>query len=683
MKKKIFISLFVILIIAGIFIGKTPETNLLKSILPNSSSTLIKLSEKYSGTVNVVLESENYFDLQILKDKFLSEAESYLIEENDYQKLLEDYKKRPKNFLSDKTRQLLINKNYDTVFNNSQEALFNPFGVFLLPVNEDPMFLFSDFINGLAEKQSGYKNELNGKYYEVISLMQNLSEKEISKLVELQKKFSNGKNSIYLTGAPIHSYFTSLKSSEEINIIAFISAFFVLCITFLYFRNAKVIIPIVLSITAGIAAGYSLTAIIFKNVHILTFVFSTSLIGICVDYSLHYFVEEDKEKLNKSLKISLVTTVAAFLILLFSNIPLLCQIAIFTPAGLVTVYIIVLLFYDDLHLDLSRRKNILLFNFKYKKALAVVLLIIIAAGLSRVRFSDDVKLMYKPDNSLAKAEKILSELSLSKEKKFLLVTGSNIQDILQRQEKLKDNITSVSLSDFIPSISRQSENIKLVNELYLHKLYDCRHVISTENIMQLLSYKQADYLVPDFEKYPFLNIFMLDNNTSVMFTDVDVNSTDTKVKKVEISKDISVELAKHRKTCLTLAAFVFVILAVYLYYNYKKKAFVMVLPSCFGVAAGFSVLGFSLQPVNLFHIFSMFLILGFTLDYSIFRVSNIKKSKDAVFISCLTSAFSFFLLSFTSFKLISSLGLILCTGITAAYIFSLLLINNGAEDEMV
>lgn len=135
------------------------------------------------------MESENYFDLQILKDKFLSEAESYLIEENDYQKLLEDYKKRPKNFLSDKTRQLLINKNYDTVFNNSQEALFNPFGVFLLPVNEDPMFLFSDFINGLAEKQSGYKNELNGKYYEVISLMQNLSEKEISKLVELQKSF--------------------------------------------------------------------------------------------------------------------------------------------------------------------------------------------------------------------------------------------------------------------------------------------------------------------------------------------------------------------------------------------------------------------------------------------------------------------------------------------------------------
>ena len=78
----------------------------------------------------------------------------------------------------------------------------------------------------------------------------------------------------------------------------------------------------------------------------------------------------------------------------------------------------------------------------------------------------------------------------------------------------------------------------------------------------------------------------------------------------------------------------------------------------------------------------MFLILGFTLDYSIFRVGKIKNSSDAVLISCLTTAFSFFLLTFTSFKLISSLGFVLSIGIFSAYLFSLLLIDGG-ENEVV
>ena len=87
--------------------------------------------------------------------------------------------------------------------------------------------------------------------------------------------------------------------------------------------------------------------------------------------------------------------------------------------------------------------------------------------------------------------------------------------------------------------------------------------------------------------------------------------------------------------------------------------------------------------MNLFHIFAMFLILGFTLDYSIFRISGIEKSNDAVLISCLTTSFSFFLLIFTSFKLISSLGFVLSIGLMTSYLFSLILIKNGDKNEVV
>ena len=128
---------------------------------------------------------------------------------------------------------------------------------------------------------------------------------------------------------------------------------FVIGLVFWYFGSLSPLIPIGLSIGLGIYAGYCMTALVFRNIHILTFVFSTTLIGVCVDYSLHYFVALKEGKTGtevikdifKSLTVSLITTVSAFLILLFADFTLLRQISIFTITGLVTVYGIVVLWY--------------------------------------------------------------------------------------------------------------------------------------------------------------------------------------------------------------------------------------------------------------------------------------------------------------------------------------------------
>lgn len=95
-------------------------------------------------------------------------------------------------------------------------------------------------------------------------------------------------------------------------------------------------------------------------------------------------------------------------------------------------------------------------------------------------------------------------------------------------------------------------------------------------------------------------------------------------------------------------------------------------PSILASAFSIGLLSITGQPVNLFHILAIFLIIGFGLDYSVFRAGGVKYSSDAVLLSCATSVFSFLLLAFTSFKLISSLGFILSAGLTVSYITSLL-----------
>lgn len=686
MGKKIFVFVVFVIVVLGLVFGKMPETNLLKAVLPQNASTLIKVADKYSSDVNVVFEGEDSFEAEILKDDFLCDFGTDKLPQNNFENLLSDYNSAKANFISEKSRKLLLNKRYDDVFKQSREFLYNPTSIIVSAPNDDPFMLFSDFVSNLMQKEVRYSTDFGGKGYAVLSLQNVKNKSDIKKLFDLQKKYSVEGKKVYLTGSPIHSFYTSECSANEINVIALISAIFVLSLTYFYFRNIKVVIPIIASVSVGIGVGYLMTAFVFRHVHVLTFVFSTTLIGICVDYSLHWFVEKDKEKLLKSLTDSLVTTVGAFAVLIFANIPLLSQIAVFTSVGLVSVYFIVKYFYFGVDFEVPLKSRFPRINIRYKNLILVAFALYILFGLSKIHFTDDITTLYKPPVDLAVGEKILNELSVDKTRGFFVVSGENLQKILEKEEQVKDlvNAKFIALSDFIPSAKRQAENQKLTKFLYDKKLSDCSDLLNSSQIQQLSARESSRIITLNFQKYPLLSKFLLDEKTSIMVVNKDVqeNLGIDGVSFLNVSKDISSYLEHHRKTCVRLVFGAFLLLFGYLYYRYKTESFKIILPSIFGILTSFATLGVTSQAVNLFHVFAMFLILGFTLDYSIFRVGKIKNSSDAVLISCLTTAFSFFLLSFTFFKLISSLGFVLSVGIFSSYLFSLMLIDGG-ENEVV
>ena len=154
------------------------------------------------------------------------------------------------------------------------------------------------------------------------------------------------------------------------------------------------------------------------------------------------------------------------------------------------------------------------------------------------------------------------------------------------------------------------------------------------------------------------------------------------VNAINFQRDISSQIKKCRQICLSLLIPIFAVLYLLLakIYDYKS-GFKIILPSIMSVAFVFGILGIFRCPVNLFHLLAVFLIIGFGLDYSVFRFNNAGKAGDAVLMSCLTSVFSFALLAFAGFKLISSLGTVLALGLISSYIFSIILIR--AEEQKI
>ncbi len=699
MKKINILRILFIIVLAGITIlalikPQHVETNLLRAFFSNGvkDELLVNLSGKYSANINVLLESVNPDALEKSKENFLNKIDKncFEIQSADFARTLEFYKKYKNNLLSYKDYKTMNSGNYEAITQQAVDNLYNPFGFSLLPEEEDPFLLFTDYITSLGS--GGIMNSVNGKFYEIINLKvekelalsPSVMNKEVKKLIDLQKSQSNELVNIYLTGAPIHSYYASARSMAETNIICIISALFVSGLILWYFRSLKILLPILASLALGMGMGYLTTSLLFSSIHVLTFVFSTTLIGICVDYSFHYLMECNIKKVFKSLTVSMLSTVCALLILMLSGIELLKQMAVFTSAGLITVYFIVILFYQFLPPQTSRHKFDLKFT-RVKKAILIFIALIIATGLFRIKFNDDIRTMYKPSKQMLAAEKLYKEVtSTNANTSFVIVQGKNLQDILKREEivgeKLhENNISYYALSKFLPSIKRQKANMTLRSKLYDEELAVFNEILTLQDLWKIKHFPNTYFSEEAFTKIPQLNEFLLDKNHSMIVLydaeNVQFLNDIENIHYINLPVEISNGIRQVRITCLKILLPIFILLYVLLGFIFSfKNAGKIILPSVIASLFAICFIGI-FQPVNLFHILAIFLITGFGLDYAIFRFNGSKNSNDAVLISCITTVFSFLMLAFTSFKLISSLGFVLALGLLSSYILSILLIS--------
>jgi predicted RND superfamily exporter protein len=214
----------------------------------------------------------------------------------------------------------------------------------------------------------------------------------------------------------------------------------------------------------------------------------------------------------------------------------------------------------------------------------------------------------------------------------------------------------------------QKENFKLVKKLYKNKLVEYNDILSNTQVNELLN-EDFNYQNIDL-KSSFKDLLLNDNSTLIIplssnlpiikFDDVEV---------VNFQETISCHLKTYRINLLKFIPVIYFLLyfLLLIFYGAKQslKMFLPIIISTIFVILFISLIGVEL---NLFNILGILLALGFTIDYSIFSRNKNKKTETAIFLACITTAMSFFLLIFTTFKLISTLALTLSLGIFFNYI---------------
>jgi len=79
------------------------------------------------------------------------------------------------------------------------------------------------------------------------------------------------------------------RSKQDISRISAGSTVGVVLLLLFVFRTMRALLLPITSVLLGIGFAFIVSQLIYGHVHVLTIVFGASLIGIVIDYSIHYF----------------------------------------------------------------------------------------------------------------------------------------------------------------------------------------------------------------------------------------------------------------------------------------------------------------------------------------------------------------------------------------------------------
>ena len=248
-----------------------------------------------------------------------------------------------------------------------------------------------------------------------------------------------------------------------------------------------------LPIAAGTWIALGLSLWLFGELHALTLAFGASLIGICDDYSFHYFAHHrmavswrpqlTMRLLLPALSLGALTTILSYLSLALTPLVGLQQIAVFSSCGNAVSFCTVAFCFPaalrHAHRQAYRPPRIYRgaqWTINFWDQFHVPLLTICALGIGlglpglwSLRISDSPRALNAlPQDLVAQDQHIRHLMGETQSQRYLIVTGDTAESALQRLETLHEHLSQPAvgstaapiqfgpvLSDFLPSIKRQ------------------------------------------------------------------------------------------------------------------------------------------------------------------------------------------------------------------------------------
>ncbi|MBN1378372.1 MAG: MMPL family transporter [Gammaproteobacteria bacterium] len=753
--------------------GISVETDI-QAIVPQNSDPVIKvanhvLEQRFGNIVMLVLagtdkqkvrECEKILREELSKRQQLKVRNDREIIES-YQELIKVYQPYQFTLLSESDRRLLRSNRSEKIIQAAWRRLLSfQTGHPVSHFAKDPLGIFDNYYNGLPFMRGipgidaeGFVEVITDdgvvSYARPIVIEVNGKAMDMTAQNELVSYFDAVQQSaqsrydrveFYRTGLIFHAENAAVKAKKEFTFISLASMLGIVLLFLVCFASVRPLLLSILSLLFGFAAAATVCCYFFPRLHLITLVFGASLIGVVIDYSLHYFSHMENidasdrlatlKRIFPSIVMGVVTTVVGYACLYQASLPGLREIATFCIVGLVSAWLFVTCAYPWL----AGKRAIYFPGFIYqaaelperfwsklggRRSLIFVSVVFIAAAAIWFIYGkaeNDIRLFYKPPPELMTQDiKIRSMFSQQAANQYFLVKGVSAQDLLQNEEQLVNELqrqvrsgvldSFTALSQYIPSIELQKGDYLLLSKtLYAHggelekfilqagiekefleiflksqSLAELRH-LEPEDVLTHMPQEIRDLWLGEQNGLFYSMVFLGGINSLEPLSNIaDNNESVTFVDRVQSLSEL-LKRQYWQAIILLIAGYAVIGLIVITRYRRIESLSIVLVPmiSSFLLLGILSLLSVS---IGLFHILALYLALGLGLDYGIFLYDSPadRKTMVAVMLSALTSSLSFGLLSLSSTPMISAFGLTVLGSGILSLLLAPLLIKAGRE----
>jgi len=547
-----------------------------------------------------------------------------------------------------------------------------------------------------------------------------LQQKLIQTIKQAETELVEHNIEVLHSGLLFHAAAAAKQARAEISTIGLGSLLGICLLLIISFRSIKPLILSLIALGSGVAVALVVSLLVFERLHLITLAFGASLIGVSIDYCLHYFCSYNSHKKNHlrsilpALGLGLASSVLAYATQSLTPFPGLRQMAVFSASGLIASCLTVVCLFPCFKLNSHHNSSAFFESFsrlkignKLKAGMLFGIIIFCGFAYTKLSFIDDIRLLNGSPQALLKQEEKIRLISQGPSvNQFLLVSGDNWQEVLEQQEQLTPRLNSLisqgklksfqALSRYLPSQQRQADNYQLLSQ----SLYQQQGLVdffgrlgapsaSSKQSYNLFSNAQHQHLnwtkwrtsqqsellshlwleTKDKHKAGLIIVSGLSEPHALNTLQ---NENILLVDRVSAISDLLKHYRQQVGLWLALAyLFIFVVLLL----RYKKSALRIIAAPLLATSLSFAVLSLCHIPLNLFSLLAALIVLGVALDMGIILQESQYQSHawQAISLSAITTILAFGLLSLSQTPVLFYFGITLLPGIGFAWLLALIM----------
>ncbi|WP_105189036.1 MMPL family transporter [Pseudoalteromonas sp. T1lg48] len=518
------------------------------------------------------------------------------------------------------------------------------------------------------------------------------------------------------SGLLFHNAENATQAKWEMNRFGLASIVLLSMFVFLSLRGVWPLWVSMLTVSTAILSGLLALLLLRPEIHLLTLVFATTLIGVAIDYAFHALVDKAAHKgrysraLKRGLLLALCSTAIGYLCFLSAPLVLLQDVAIFVVAGLIGAWVFTRFCLAPVAMTLSFRAPVVSSaeralqwqgqarRHSGKVYLGLAVLCVLLSGWRMPETNDSIA-SFNASSAELMAAQAQHQIYLqgSEPVQRLLLKGQDVQQLLRREEQVSAWLRQLGahtqgLSSALPSLARQQENAQAYNRAVAAGVFAPLQAFSGKVIapttIDLLDYDAfamsplraafAELVHLDGEVYSLLNV----SGVSAAQLQA-IGAEHDYVAIVDVPGQLSAMLAHfHRGIHLALFLAAVAIVLIFVFSFGWRHGLKMAAWLALSTALIVSLIA-QFSAISVFHTLGLILVLALAVDYFIFyrQGGHSAHTLVAISLSALSSLAVFAMLIFSKTPAISQFGGAVLLGLLVVYFLAPLSIENNNDKQ--